>query len=330
MAGFLESEKARQTAFKATKEWFSQEAQEDGEYKGRKRPFCLDLQHADENLFEGIRVQALDYFKVNHIKWHDGHDGKPSNHLCDSQVCCANFLFRFTNEPELLASVLRPVFPTLKNMLPIENGQFITFEWIGQENYLGERVAANGKRTRGANCTSSDAAVLFERSDKKRQVVLIEWKYTESYSGTPLQVASSGTDRRSIYRHLFDAEDCPLRKELLPSFDSLFFEPFYQFMRQQFLAHKMEAARELGAEVVSVLHIAPAHNKDFTRVTSPELRSLDSSATGVWKRLVREPDRFTSVSTEGLFAPILNIPLPELQAWQDFYLRQRYSWACKS
>lgn len=59
-------------------------------------------------------------------------------------------------------------------MLPVENRQYVAFEWIGQENYLGERISRNGRRTRGANFTSADAAVLFERSDKKRQMVLIE------------------------------------------------------------------------------------------------------------------------------------------------------------
>jgi hypothetical protein len=42
---------------------------------------------------------------------------------------------------------------------------------------------------------------------------------------------------------------------LIPHFDSLFFEPFYQFMRQQFLAHEMEKAHELGADEVNLLHI---------------------------------------------------------------------------
>jgi hypothetical protein len=328
MASFLESEKTRQIAFKASKEWLSQGARKSGMYKGQKRPFCLDLNHAEENLFEMIRTRALTHFEINKIKWHDGHNGKPSNHLCDSQVCCVNFLFPFANKPELLASLLRPMFPTLKSILPLGSGQYVTFEWIGKDNYLGERVRGKGQRTRGANFTSADAAVFFERSDNKRQIVLIEWKYTESYNGTPFQVAPSGTDRRDIYRHVFDAEDCPLKKDLLPSYDSLFFEPFYQFMRQQFLAHKMEAAHELGAEVVSVLHIAPEHNKEFRRVTSPGLRFLDSSATGVWKKLVREPDRFTSVHTEQLFADVLNSPLPELKAWQD-YVGQRYCWICE-
>jgi hypothetical protein len=51
-----------------------------------------------------------------------------------------------------------------------------------------------------------------------------------------------------------------------------FYEPFYQLMRQQLLAREMETARECGADVVSLLHIAPAQNACFQRVTSPNLK----------------------------------------------------------
>ena len=91
---------------------------------------------------------------------HDGQDGKPSNHMCDSQVCCANFLFPFADKPEALAALLKPIFPNLQEMLPIEDGLYMAFEWIGKDNYLHE-VSRNGLRSRGANFTSADAAVRF-------------------------------------------------------------------------------------------------------------------------------------------------------------------------
>jgi hypothetical protein len=203
-----------------------------------------------------------------------------------------------------LAEILRPIFPELDRMLPVENGQYVSFEWIGKHNYLGERISRNGKRTRGANFTSTDSIVMFERKDRKRQVVLIEWKYTESYGSTSLKTAKSGTDRTEIYNHLFERDDCPVNKDLLPSFDALFYEPFYQFMRQQLLAHEMEKAHELDAEVVSLLHIAPSHNEDFRKVTSPKLRLLGESATDVWKKLVKTENRFISISTEQLFGKL--------------------------
>lgn len=325
MGNFLESEKPKQAYFKTTSPYFSDSARLDGVYKGKPRPFCLPLEFSEQNLFPEIRKTAPSHFEKHQIKWHDGQNGKPSNHLCDSQVCCANFLFPFADMPDALAKVLRPIFPEIERMLPIENGQYVSFEWIGQENYLGEKISRNGQRTRGANYTSADSIVMFERTDKKRQVLLIEWKYTESYGGTFLKISDSGTDRTSIYRHLFESADCPINKDILPSFDALFYEPFYQFMRQQFLASEMEKAHELGADIVTLLHIAPAHNADFRKITSPELKKLGSSATDTWKQLVKPEGRFISVSTEQVFGDLSVEQLPEMKSWLE-YIYARYAW----
>jgi hypothetical protein len=325
MGKFLENERSRQATFKVDSPYFSNAARTDGVYKSKPRPFCLPLDCAEENLFSEIRKIAPAYFAFQGIKWHDGQDGKPSNHLCDSQVCCVNFLFPFADKPDALARMLRPIFPTIREMLPIENEQYVAFEWIGLKNYLGEKISRNGKRTRGANFTSADAAVMFEHRDGKRHMILIEWKYTESYSSASLKIAESGTDRTKIYQPLFNRDDCPINKVLLHNFDALFYEPFYQLMRQQFLAHEMQRARELGADTVCVLHIAPAHNTDFRKVTSPELEPLAETAIDVWKTLVGSDGRFISVSTEQLFGRLSGDQLPELRAWLE-YITIRYPW----
>ncbi len=324
MGKFLESEKLNQINFKITSPYFSAESHKDGIYKGKPRPFCLPLYFAEENLFPEIRQTALAYFSSYKIKWHDGLNGKPSNHLCDSQVCCLNFLFPFARKPDLLAVLFRPIFPNLKEMIPIENKQYVGFEWIGFENYLGEKVPAGGKRTRGANYTSADAAIKFKRNDGKTQMVLIEWKYTESYEKVNLKYSKSGTDRTKIYRKFYLQDDCILNKKILPGFDSLFYEPFYQFMRQQFLAYEMEKAEYPEADIVSILHIAPKHNEDFHRITSPQLFRLGETAINIWKQLVRN-HRFISTNTEELFYKLLTNKFPELQNWSS-YISRRYSW----
>lgn len=325
MGEFLEREKLRQARFKASSPCFSEAARADGVYKGRSRPFCLPIEYAEENLFPELRQAALAYFASQGINWHDGQNGKPSNHLCDSQVCCVNFLFAFSDKPDALAKLLRPVFPAIRVMLPVESGQYVAFEWIGEKNYLGEKISRNGKRTRGANFTSADAMVMFERIDGKRQIALIEWKYTESYGGASLKIAKSGTDRTRIYEPLFRRDDCPINGELLPDFGALFYEPFYQLMRQQFLAHEVERAKELGAETVCVLHIAPARNADFRRVTSSALAPLGETVTDIWKKLVRPRDRFISISTEQLFGGWSVEEFPETRAWWE-YITARYAW----
>jgi hypothetical protein len=102
MSKFLESEKLQQARFKASSPYLSNVARADGVYKGKPRPFCLPLDHAEENLFPEIRQTAPAHFASQGIKWHDGQNGKPSNHLCDSQVCCVNFLFPFADKPHAL------------------------------------------------------------------------------------------------------------------------------------------------------------------------------------------------------------------------------------
>jgi hypothetical protein len=326
MGKFLEAEKKVQTKFKQESPYFSLPAREDGVYKGKPRPFCIPREYAAENLFAKIRQPALTYFEQHGIKWHDGQAGNPSNHLCDSQVCCVNFLFAFAEQPEAVVELLRPLYPDIARVLPMEAaGQYVSFEWIGAENYLGERVPNNGKRTRGANYTSTDAAVLFEDEAGSRQIVLIEWKYTESYSSSSYRVSRHGTDRTRIYARLYEADDCPLDKTKLSEFGDLFYEPFYQLMRQQFLAHEMEKARELGAQTVSVLHIAPGHNTDFRKITAPALKEAGKTATGKWQELVRYQDRFASVNSEELFGRFPVERFPALQEWWQ-YVTRRYAW----
>lgn len=325
MAQFKQVEKLRQANVKANTPYLSVSARSHGLYKGHSYTFCLPREYAEENLYHEIRQPIMAYFARNEIKWHDGQNGKPSNHLCDSQVSCANFLFPFYDKPAALAALLRPIFPDLQEMLPIEDGQYVAFEWIGQDDYLGERKYRKVKRTRGANYTSPDAAVMFQRVDGHRQIVLIEWKYTETYYSTPFRIAPSGRDRTKIYEHLYLADDCPLSKELIPSFDSLFYEPFYQFMRQQFLAHQMEKAKELGANRVVLLHLSPAQNKAFKRVTSPTLQSIVGSATEVWQQLVKKPDSFIAAHTETVFNQFQIDQFPELSGWWQ-YIGTRYNW----
>jgi len=97
-------------------------------------------------------------------------------------------------------------------------------------------------------------------------------------------------------------------------------------MRQQFLAHEMERACELDAEIVSVLHVAPARNTDFHKVTSPALKQVGETAVAVWKSLVQPPGRFISVSTEQLFGDWAKHRRPEMALWWE-YIRSRYPWA---
>lgn len=324
MGKFLEAEKKRQSTWKKVTPHLSEQARAPGVFRGRLREFCLPRVCAEENLYWKIRLAALGYFAAYEVKWHQGQKCKCSNHLCDSMVSCVNFLFPFAGKPEALAALLRPVFPTLEQVLPMEeSGLWLAFEWIGLKNYLEERKRGDRERTRGANFTSLDAAVRFEDTSGRTQIALIEWKYTESYGRTSKAEGESGARRHAIYQEFFEAANGPIDTSKVPDYLDLFYEPFYQMMRQQLLAHEMERRRELGAEVVTVVHICPSRNTDFQRITSPNLAPLGDSATGVWKRLLRKLERFVEVHTEDLFQSFDVSAFPALVDWYN-YIEGRY------
>ncbi len=137
----------------------------------------------------------------------------PSKHLCDSQVCCVNFLYPFAHKPNTLKKLLQPLFPSIKKILKIEVNQYIAFELIGERNYLGEKTPKDWKRTRGANFSSADAALIFETNVGSRQIVLIEWKYTESYGKTPIITSQSDSDSINTYKRLYERKVSPFNND---------------------------------------------------------------------------------------------------------------------
>lgn len=324
MGEFLEQEKRRQIAWLAGTASVIPEAKRPGLHStGKVLPYCLPPEHAAQNLMPVIRERAMAYFRTQGIKWHDDSMAGPSNHLADSQICCVNFLMPLGTSERVLLALFKRYFPDIRNVLPMDQGALVAFEWIGAENYLKEKVRPGAERTRGSMFTSVDAAVMFGTSTGRKVIVLIEWKYTESFTGASLRYSRNGTDRTTIYQHLWDKESCPIDKAKVPSFSSLFHEPFYQFMRQQCLASEMELARELGADQVYLMHFSPRANTDFRAVTSPELRHLASTATEVWKRAQKDGSRFLPVHTEDFFDKAVLLSDPSMEVYWN-YLAARY------
>ena len=327
---FRDREKKRLEPLK--KDLFTDAACRPGLYGSERRPFCLHEDHARENLHEPIREYALRYFSTCKIGWHDGIDGAPSNHLCCSQSCCVNFWFPFVRAPLELGTVLRDIGYDVDEVLPItedeplEDGTHphVAFEWIGTKNYLGEHVlgrpASDQERTRGTGFTSLDFAIRFRRGDGRIQILAGEWKYTEEYAGTSKRW-SGKTDRlEQIYRPHLERPDCQITPRTVEH-DALFFAPFDQLMRQQLLCTAMERESEMGADVVSLLHVAPKANRGLVdRVTSPLLQEFGNDVHGIWSRLTM-PGRFKGVHVEDLL-PIVcrNVPTPGTAE----YLQRRY------
>ena len=312
---------------------FSELACSDGMYRKARREFCLHEDFSEENLEAGIREAALAYFEDRSIGWHDGKGNGPSNHLCCSQSCCVNFWFPFVQAPNQLGAVLRGLGYDVKEMLKIDAdcamrdgaAPYVAFEWIGNRNYLGERMrgkeATDDGRTRGANFTSLDFCLRFRRSDGRIQVVAGEWKYTENYAkGADLRYSRSKTDRLDcIYREHLEKPDCQIADEV--PLESLFFDPFDQLMRQQLLCTAMERSGEMNADVVTLFHVAPRANRELMqKVTSEALEPFGSDIHAIWTALTR-PDRFKGVATEDLL-PLVCANAPTSQT--SDYLQIRY------
>jgi restriction endonuclease-like protein len=309
-----------QLAFLRDSDSFSPAAKiANGIYRGIPRDFVLPGANAIENLFPPIRERVASYFKRREIRWHQANA-----HLLSSQVCCLNFLEPFSHEPEALRTLLQSALGPIDKMLPLEPGtdpdRFVAFEFIGGD-YLNES-SKNG-RTRGANCTSVDAAVRYQRPGGSVEIALIEWKYTENY-GRP-EPSPRNEERQRRYERIAFTPDGPLRNDLGMNLRVFFTEPIYQLFRQQMLAFQMEKAREVGATVVLTMLVAPRANEALDKLRIDAFSRFGKTVSTVWPKLLRDPNHFTFGPLEDLFkaSDVAISKSGHLTDWRS-YVEQRY------
>lgn len=193
------------------------------------------------------------------------------------------------------------------------------------KNYLGEVSWG----TRGANATSADFSFRFRRYDGQVHLVVGEWKYTEYYGKKPKDPAKINKTRLRTYHEAF----CRWKAQRpdLPPYHTFFVEPFYQLMRQTLLAQEMErgcsrGAGEMGADIVSVIHVAPKANQDFGKnfQAAPSVGAYGRTIGAAWTQIAPE-DRFLSISSESLLTTIEQVAPASLRPWSE-YLLTRYGW----
>ncbi len=302
MSKYLESQ--RQRAITLRDPFFNDPGQ--GLFLGKLREFVL--KDSVLNLFPPIREAALAYFKDNQIPWWKDKVNRPTGHLLSSQIACVNHLFSLRDRQDIATEVLRGIEPTIKTALSIDDG-FVAFEFIGKKQYLKERGF-----TRGANCTSIDAAMLGETKDNKRILFLIEWKYTESYERQSKYIP----ERAKVYDHLIEAHDSPFVPGIKS--ETLYYEPFYQMMRQTLLAHQFELHRELDCGQCLHIHVIPDANKELkTTMTSPAIHG--KTIHDAWAPLLKEPHKYRPIDPATLLKPASS--LPDTTPWLE-YLATRY------
>jgi hypothetical protein len=277
-------------------------AEGNGEFNGKAYPFIL--KDAKLNLWEGIRDDAISYFSENKISWWESTAACPTGHLLSSQAACVNHLYLLRQRHDMATAVLKNIDEDIISAEKLDDG-YVEFEVIGQKNYLGER-----QHTRGANATSVDA-VMLGRKAKKNILVLIEWKYTENYSGECLYGTEDYGPRPDLYNPLLEEPECPINKEkarMDPAepFKALYYEPYYQLMRQTLLGWKMADANEYGADDYIHLHIVPEENREMLEVvTSKELKPIENLMQEAWEYVLKDNSKYRLISPQNFLEPLM-------------------------
>ena len=305
---FISVERERASAWKLASITIDQQAKVAAPYvakigSGANRPhydFCLPPEFAYLSLLPEVRDIAIPMFKKSGISWHKGIGDGPSNHLLSSQVQCVNALGQMVKDPTRIIAAFGPLVGTTK-VEEIEPGHFLTFEYIGEKDLLNEAI--DGKRVRGANCTSVDAAFLHTNNYGKRELILIEWKYTEKYAKRP-DTPEKDAERARRYKKLVAEPGSPIDSSKVP-FNELLQDPIYQLMRQQLLAWQLEkSGAHNKVDRVIVLHIDSEGNTAYQKsVFGKKTRKLGTTVHEVWSQILKSKSRFMQVSNSIFLDP---------------------------
>lgn len=257
-----------------------------GEFFGKQRDFVLN--EPELNLWAGIREDALDYFAANKISWWKGSEDQPTGHLLSSQIACINHLYPLRQRADAATAALQAIDADVTGVSNIDDG-YVAFEYIGSNQVLAERAF-----TRGANCTSVDAAMIGKTASGERRLYLIEWKYVESYKSRDDKYTPA---RSAIYDHHMGHPESPIR---ISDPRCLYFEPFYQLMRQTLLGWLLIRTGERGCDAWRHVHVAPAENEDLLAVTSPDLGG--ETVYEAWRNVLVNPQHFITTTPQKLIA----------------------------
>jgi hypothetical protein len=289
-----------------------------GDFNGRSYPFVL--KNAKLGLWSDIHTGALAYFKENKIPWWESTVEGPTGHLLSSQIACINHLYYIRHNKELATLLLKNIDNRIVSAeeftYPDTDSGYVAFEIVGKENYLHER-----QHSRGANATSVDAFMVGKKKDGGNILVLIEWKYTEYYEPNKSLYIP---ERYEIYNQLLECFDSPIlmRMDAEEPFESLYYEPFYQLMRQTLLGWQMVKAGEYDSDEYIHVHVIPKQNKELRlRNTSPGLQEKGKDLRITWKSVLKEPFRYIIIDHEELMNSIKNNK-DSIQLLE--YLKKRY------
>ena len=300
------------------------------------------LEDPVNNLYEGIRDKALEYFAQEKIKWWKVNNKNiikqektyevtpndmPTRDMLSSQVACINHFFPVRDDKESVLGIAKIICPDFVDVLPIETDKYfpayIQFEAVSEIDHLNETELPGIKPPRGEYSTSIDALIYAIHKNGGKYLIPIEWKYTEEYeySNSPDDKSggNSGKTRLNRYSGLID------NSLYLKNYSSYintvyFYEPFYQLMRQtlwveQMIKHKNDEI--IKADNFIHVHIIPNENT--------ELLDLKYQVTGLpmkesWMNNLKYKEKYKIITPMELINGIDKVKNRELIN----YLSNRY------
>jgi len=300
-----------------------------GAWRGTEHRHILPRELWDLNLWEPIRAAARIHFLEQRISWHEQR-----HNLLSSQIQCVNVFYPLRDHQSLLAAFL---VDRLRQLARVGE---MYFEYIGDENYLNE---PGGK---GSMRTSADVAIEWYDALNSRNLLLLEYKFTERGFGPCGGATSRGNKDKSRCRRASElmeapgsmcylvepkgrpywdialAPDGPLNAGVLASESHCPFRyDFYQLMRNQLLAHQIESDPNSGFDSATFGVVYHADNEELLRMGHPF--GGERNPLTAWTRLLQEQKRFISFTVQELLAAV-DAKLPShLEEWRAF-LRARY------
>jgi hypothetical protein len=289
------------------------------------------------NLWENIREYALDYFSSKKIHWHTNSiennlEIVPEGDMLSSQISCVNHLFLLRNNQDYASAILKNIDKRIISSEIVCDGYgndgYIEFESWGTKENNNPLNEKSPERKRGEKSTSVDAIMVGEKDDGKNILVLIEWKFTEDYTKNyDGKDKCKYVDEREKYNgrpyheyHLLFADpNCPIHP--IDNFKDLYYDPFFQLMRQTLFGWKMIEANEMGCDEYIHLHIIPKENLKIQKIISPNLKNKGKNMSDVWENLLKDSQKYKVFSPEDLLLPLRNNK--NLKGFFD-YLSLRY------
>jgi len=259
------------------------------------------LQNSDNNFFPPITRYVKDYFKYNEIHWWRGTE--PTGHTLSAQTSCLNHLFPIRIDKEAVLAILSSFSNNFVDVVQIVTDKYepgyISFEQVSDNDLLDE-----GHPTRGSMCTSIDACIYAIHQNGSKWIIIMSWRYAESYDDIDKSFGPTGEIRRKRYDKLIYKSSQLINDPLLDKKSCYYYDPFYSLMRQTIWAEQMISNNKketISADNFMHIHVVPFKNKELLEKIY-FCSKKDMSST--WRSCIADQSRYKIITPEMLLGNI--------------------------